>query len=415
MNYLKFKPLNYFVLAFVIIFVSLFLSCKSKEDPAPIPNLPPLTFNVAASLSTNGQDVILRWNKSKDPEGDVVTYAVVYKDTLVKNLSDTTYTIKNLPFDTEIKGTVVAKDTKGNKTVSLFTIQTISEYVTIPDENFEKYLITLKIDDVFDGKVLRKNIISITSLNVQSETKSDNNKIKSLVGIESFVSIKKLFCHGNLISNLDLSKSNALTDLNCSSNKLLNLDLSSNINLQLLNCGSNPFTTLNLSKNIELTSLSLGGTNMKNFDISKNINLKYFECATNNFSNIDVSNNVSLTTLICIDNKLSSLDISKNTALTYLDCDINELFNLDISKNVSLRYLSCVNNRLFSLDVSKNVPLTFLYISYNLLQELDIRKNINLGYLDCTDNNIRTICVNNLNQVTQNWEKDPTATYKVCP
>ena len=65
-----------------------------------------MAFNVTPSLSTNGQDVILRWNKSKDPEGDVVTYAVVYKDTLVKNLSDTTYTIKNLPFETEIKAKI---------------------------------------------------------------------------------------------------------------------------------------------------------------------------------------------------------------------------------------------------------------------------------------------------------------------
>ena len=39
-----------------------------------------------------------------------------------------------------------------------------SEYVIIPDINFEKALIQLKIDDVQDGKVLKTNVLKVTSL-----------------------------------------------------------------------------------------------------------------------------------------------------------------------------------------------------------------------------------------------------------
>jgi hypothetical protein len=80
MNYLR------FLTAFFIL--SVCFSCKTKKDVKP--NSPPSSFTVTATLADNGKDIILKWTKSKDPDGDAVTYAVVYKDTLAKNLSDTT-------------------------------------------------------------------------------------------------------------------------------------------------------------------------------------------------------------------------------------------------------------------------------------------------------------------------------------
>lgn len=35
------------------------------------------------------------------------------------------------------------------------------EYVTIPDENFEKALIQFKIDDIQDGKVLKASVLKV--------------------------------------------------------------------------------------------------------------------------------------------------------------------------------------------------------------------------------------------------------------
>jgi hypothetical protein len=342
---------NPLVLTLMILFFSLLSACKSKEEIGTPPNQPPGTFNVTSTLSTNGQDVILKWTKSKDPDGDIVTYAVVYKDTLIKNLSDTIYTIKNLPFETEIKGTIVAKDTKGSRTVSAFSVLTGMDYVAIPDVNFEKILIKLKIDNVQDGQVLRANVLNVTSLSMDGA--SGSAIIKDLTGIEEFVNLKILNCSNLHLSSLDVSKNTALTTLYCSEDGLTSLDVSKNIVLTVLDCRGNQLT------------------------------------------NLDVGKNTVLIELICnSNNQLTSLDVSKNTTLKSLRCSSNQLTSLDISKNTALRSLSCSSNQLTSLDVSKNIALTELSCSYNKIQ---------------------TICVNNLNQVTSNWEKDPIATYKVCP
>ena len=110
--------LKYLVFAFFIGSGVLFFGCNPKEEAKP--NQPPESFIVSTTLSPSGQDVILKWTKSKDPEGDLVSYSVVYEDTLAKNLTDTTFIIKSLPFNTNIKGYVVAKDIKGNRTISSF-------------------------------------------------------------------------------------------------------------------------------------------------------------------------------------------------------------------------------------------------------------------------------------------------------
>ena len=457
MNYLKLKLLNYPAFAFVTMFVSLILSCKSKEDPAPVPNLPPLAFNVTSSLSTNGQDVILRWNKSKDPEGDIVTYAVVYKDTLVKNLSDTTYIIKSLPFETEIKGTVVAKDTKGNKTVSSFSALTGMDYVAIPDVNFEEDLIKLKIDDVQDGKVLKSSVIKVTELFVSKESNVGDNKVKDLTGLQAFINLETFKCSYNRIKNLDLSKNTKLKFLECANNQMIsidiakneellqldcsnnqlsildvnknlkleifecsgnqitNLDISKNLVLSRLFCSGNKLTTLDVSKNILLELLYCGFNQLNNLDISLNVNLKALECSYNELTNLDIKKNSKLGVIFCASNQLVSLDVSNNTLLGALYCSNNKLVNLDVTKNVSLQDFNCSSNKLNNLDLSKTLKLVILQCQNNNLIELDLRTNISMKYLYCSQNNIKTICLKNLNQVATNWEKDPTATYKVCP
>jgi hypothetical protein len=385
---------NQLILALMVSFFSLMLACKSKEEVVIIPNQPPGNFNVTSTLGSNGQDVILKWTKSEDPEGDAVTYSVVYTDTLAKNLSDTTFIIKKLPFGIEVKGSVVAKDTKGDKTVSNFSIKTGSDYVTIPDVNFEKALIELNIDDVQDGKILRANILKITTLEIDGQTKLPNFKIANINGIEAFINLKRLYIVYSNLKTVDVSKNTLLESIGFFGNELIRLDISKNILLTELYCDRNQLIDLDVSQNPALLQLTVTGNQLTNLDVSKNINL---------------------TTLECYGNQLSTLDISKNLTLSRLFCHSNNLKSLDITKNISLKELVCGYNPMSSLDLNQNRNLIFLFCTDSQLNSLDVSKIVGLKTLDCSNNKIQTICVSNLNQVKSDWQKDPTTTYKVCP
>ncbi|MDR6760799.1 Leucine-rich repeat (LRR) protein [Flavobacterium sp. 2755] len=114
-------------------------------------------------------------------------------------------------------------------------------YTLIPDSNFEKKLIDLKIDtDGFNGKIETLNIISITNLDLS------NSNIFDLTGIEKFTLLTYLDCSNNKITTLDLSNNVLLKTLNSSSNQLTTLDLSKNPNLTIIYLVLNPLTSLNV-------------------------------------------------------------------------------------------------------------------------------------------------------------------------
>ena len=151
--------------------------------------------------------------------------------------------------------------------------------VNIPDANFKAYLVeNPEINTNNDTEIQLSEATAFTG-----EIDLDELGITDLTGIEAFTALTELYCSGNQLTTLDVSKNTALTDLECIYN--------------------------------ELTSL-------------------------------DVSKNTALTELYCDGNQLTSLDVSKHTALTYLDCRYNELTSLDVSKNTALTELYCYENQL---------------------------------------------------------------------
>lgn len=405
MNYLRFLA--------VFFILSACFSCKTKEVVKP--NYPPSAFTVTATLADNGKDIILKWTKSKDPDGDAVTYSIVYKDTLAKNLSDTTYIIKDLPYDTEIKGSVLAKDTKGGSVNSSFSTKTNEDpYVKIPDINFEMKLLELGIDDKQDGLLLKRKAENVTKLRIKPSMFIISDTIKTLEGIEAFTNLKELYCNDLNIERLDVSKNISLSVLVCYFNSIAILDVSKNTNLSILRCGGNRIANLDVSRNLNLDSLSCGGNNLKRLDVSRNTRLAHLECSSNNLETLDIGKNSNLEYLNSQNNPLTNIDVSKNLLLKYLFCSNNQLKKLDISNNKNLLWLDCYDNSLSSLDMANNKKLAILSCWNNSLTNLDISKNVSLRDLFCQYNNIQTICVSNLNQVQNSWQKDPTATYKVC-
>lgn len=304
-----------------------FFSCSKREPEKP--NTPPQAFEVTAKAE--GTNVTLTWTEAVDPDGDAVTYAVVYGDTLAKGLTQRTFTIKDLPYETEISGTVVASDGRGGKTESGFRVITSENpYVLIPDVEFEKYLISKGYDTFIDGKVDRKNVKNIKrfgDFNLIS-----NTRFKSLQGIEAFESLEAIsFLCPNLIE-------------------------------------------VDFQHNKKLKSITLHSSGWA----------------------------------------MTKINVSGNQLLDSLTIHGNRLTELDLSNNANLRFLYCPNNFLKTLDLSKNPKLTSLYVSNNKLTGLNLSNNRALIELYCKDNEIINICLHSEVKPGLNWQKDATATYKVC-
>ena len=102
---------------------------------------------------------------------------------------------------------------------------------TFPDAKFRNWVLSQEYGA--DGVLTASEISSVTSIDVY------NKKIKSLQGIEYFTALKELYCYGNQLSALDVSKNTALTDLNCYENPLTALDVSKNTELEFLSCYQN--------------------------------------------------------------------------------------------------------------------------------------------------------------------------------
>ncbi|QJD80057.1 hypothetical protein [Spirosoma rhododendri] len=144
-----------------------FVGCTTLREPEPIPNHPPASFAVKPTLAPNNTDVVLTWTRAKDPDGDPVTYAVVYKDTLVRNLTDTTYVIKNAGYEITATGSVVAYDSHRASTAASFSQVT--------------GLARLRIKSV--GTESRKTVYSYDSQNrLASIISADGNRVECIYG-----------------------------------------------------------------------------------------------------------------------------------------------------------------------------------------------------------------------------------------
>lgn len=186
------------------------------------------------------------------------------------------------------------------------------------DAAFRNY-VSNTIDTDSNGYLTDEEIAAIKTIDV------DNRGIISLNGIELFINIETLSCHGNAIATLDISANTKLIRLDCSSNGLNTLDLSKNKALENIDCSDNVLTGLNLTNNTSLV---------------------FLDCINNKLTTLDVSHNTNLNSLYCGDNLLTELTLGDNDALTELSCENNNLERLDIGgcPNLSKDDITCDNN-----------------------------------------------------------------------
>ena len=260
-----------------------------------------------------------------------------------------------------------------------------------PDKNFRNWII-----NHLDHKGTKSGGYYMTKTQVGDVTYigCESCKIANLKGIEHFINLEYLYCGGNKLTALDVSKNTALFCLGCGygfdddgnmlHNSIESLDLTKNTELEMLDADGNKLKSLDLSKNTKLAELLISNNQLTALDVSKCKYLSALYCSTNQLSSLKLGSKPELETLHCSENALTSLDVSNAPALKQLDCWRNKLSSLNVSKNTKLDYLSCDDNRLTGLDVSKNLKLTQLFCTYNRLGALDVSKNKKLQYFDAS-------------------------------
>ena len=217
--------------------------------------------------------------------------------------------------------------------------------------------------------------------------------------------ISQLYCQGNSLTNLDITKNTALTLLDCSNNKLTDLNIVDSTRLETLLCYKNKITSLDLSKDTNLIFVSCNENMLTSIDISKNNKLTALYVSNNSLSALDVSKNTELRALTCEKNMLTSLNLFNNTKLETLYCAKNKLSTLDITKNTALNLVSCEENDINKLNLSENKELTSLYCyaneikgqdMTNLVNSLSDRTNKKAGELyiiDTKNNEEKNVCL----------------------
>lgn len=85
-----------------------------------------------------------------------------------------------------------------------------------------------------------------------------NKNITSLAGIEYFTDLEHLFCAGNQLTALDVTKLTNLTGLICAGNQLTTLDVTGLTSLMILVCNDNQLTALDVTGLTSLTDLYCG-------------------------------------------------------------------------------------------------------------------------------------------------------------
>lgn len=192
-----------------------------------------------------------------------------------------------------------------------------------PDSNFRKFV--KKYDRDKDDKLSQIELAEVTDLNCDKSYSgvTDDEKIKSLKGIEYFTSLKTLSCRRNLLTELDVSNNSELKSLDCGENQLSALDVSNHPALEKLSSYHNPLTALNVSNCPALKTLSCEGDRLlSELDVSSCSALEKLYCDACHLSVLVLGNHPNLIYLNCSENQLASVNIGSN-ALDYYDCYSN--------------------------------------------------------------------------------------------
>ncbi|MGJ8745110.1 T9SS type A sorting domain-containing protein [Polaribacter sp.] len=270
------------------------------------------------------------------------------------------------------------------QTIFSLNCSTLS-FVSIPDANFEQYLIDEAIDsdNTINGQVLKSDIATITTIDAQGKNISD------LTGIQEFT---------------------ALISLNVNNNALTTINLTGNLQLEVVSINNNQLTTIDVSENTNLKNVYVAENDLTALDVTNNINLEILDVNFNAITAIDVSKNTQLLDINISGNQLSALSVTENRLLERLDCNFNLIPSLDVAANINLEYINCQQNKLQHLDLSQNAELTTIFCNDNLLETLNVQNGnnstiTNANFSAFANYNLGCIQVDNEIYSNTNWSQ----------
>jgi len=246
-----------------------------------------------------------------------------------------------------------------------------------PDENFRK---CVAINSDTDGDGWLDNYEIKYTWNLYCE----NSGVNTVKGIEYFPDLQGLWCKGNNITELDLSKNPKLFGVWCSFNPIKKLDFSPCPDLAWVYCFNCQLEELNFKDNPKLAYLECNkNENLKELDVTHNLELENLFCSNCSLETLDVTHNELLCELDAFGNKLKTLDVSHNPLLKRLDIwDNEELGDVDVSNLKEMQYYNIGNTAAKNPDISNNKHLMEFVCNYNEeITSLDLSHNPELAYL----------------------------------
>lgn len=263
---------------------------------------------------------------------------------------------------------------------------------TFEDDNFYKCIIDSynnvnNLNITYDTILSDEELSQIITLNCNGKDKNEDEKIKSIRGINKLINLSSLNLNYNYIKDLDISGNANLTKIFIEGNEITKLDTSLNNKVKTIYAINNNISDINISNNNNLNYLALSNNNISSIDLSDNVNLSYIDLENNNLNSINLNNNPYLTMVFLTNNKLDSIDISKNLYIETLQLSSNNIEYIDISNNSRLRYLYINNNKLTDIKFGNNIQLNYLYLYDNSLNSLDISSLSQINRLGIDGNN----------------------------
>lgn len=234
----------------------------------------------------------------------------------------------------------------------------------VPDDVFEKHLITIGYDNDMDDSAATAAVALIRVLEISATGKPSESKIKTLQGLQDFTALEHLDVSDNLIESIDVTHSPELSFVRLNGNNI---------------------TSLNLSKNSELKILELNGNKISSIDLSNNKKLESLKINSNPIESLDLRDLPVLNRVEAVESSLITIDVS-GTPIKEIYVWKNSLRNLLIQNNPKLEAVFAHNNLLSSIDVGGAPGIRHLYLDNNDLNSLDITSFLPEFHLKVRDN-----------------------------